>query len=188
MALDILIQRISDEANREASAIVKQAEAEAADILKQSKEQTTEMITSIHQKGEKNRLRVQERILAAARREARMCLTNAKEEIITECVEAVKNRLKHLPTKDYKKYVNSMLKNATTNLQDMYLIGTRKEDSAIAEQHNLDYKGTQPGIGGVRLISNDNAIEVDLTFASLLKQKKNELRILISRNLFENHD
>lgn len=188
MALDTLIQRIKDDANREVSIIIEQAEAEAADILKRSKEQSLEIVTTFHEKAERNRLRVQERIFAAARREARMHMTNAKEDLITQCMDEIRNRLQNLPSKNYQTYVSSLLKEASTSLHGLHLIGTRKEDRALAEQYGLDYRGTCPGIGGVRLRSDDNAIELNLTFDFLLEQKKEELRILIARHLFENHD
>lgn len=188
MALDTLIQRIKDDANREVSTIIEQAETEAADILKRSNEQSLEIVTTSHEKAERNRLREHERILAAARREARMYTTNAKEDLIAQCMNEIRNRLQNLSGKDYRIYVHSLLKEASPFLHGLNLVGTRKEDRAIAEQHGLDFKGTCPGIGGVRLRSDDHAVEIDLTFDFLLEQKKEELRILIARHLFGNHD
>ena len=189
MALENLLQKIKEEAKEEIDEIIGRAEKEAAEIIEETKEKGKKEAEKIKTQGEKEAKRVKEKILAAARRKARMEITNAKEELIQLCMEAIKEKLSKLDSKKYQKIVESMIKDAMKELKDFYIIATRKEDKKIAEKLGIEVKGEKKGIGGVIIKTKDGSKEMDLTFDFLLERKEEEIRIMIAKKLFgENVD
>ncbi|MCD6330814.1 MAG: V-type ATP synthase subunit E, partial [Thermoplasmata archaeon] len=103
---------------------------------------------------------------------------------INECYEKVKEKLKKLDSKEYKKIIEKELKKALKEIKEGYVMISRKEDEEIAKKYSLEVKGKIDCLGGMILKSKDGSKEIDLTFDFLLERKKDEIRIEIARNLF----
>lgn len=185
MALDTLIQRIAEEAEKEKAEILARAESEAAAIISQAKAEGRQEAEKIRERGEKERARLREKILAAARREARMHITNAKEESIALCMEAIKDKMRALTGGEYQKIVEERIAQALDTTEGMYMIATRKEDRSIAQKLGIEVKGEREGIGGVILKSADGRMEIDLTFDFMLESERDTIRRMIARKLLE---
>lgn len=185
MALDTLIQRIAEDAEKERAEILARAESEAAALIEQEREAGMREAEKIRERGEKEKARLREKIIAAAKREARMLITNAKEESIALCMDAIREKLRSLPGKEYRKIVEERIRRAADTTEGMYMIATRKEDREIAKKLGIDVKGERDGIGGVILRSADGSMEIDLTFDFMLENERDTIRRMIARTLLE---
>ena len=188
MAIEKLLARIEEDARREIDEIIKAAEDEAKRIIEGAREEGKKEAEKITKKGKKEAERARDRIISAAKREARMIITNAKEEVIQQCFEIIREKMASMPSKEYKKIVEDMVKDAIKDGGDYVLFYSRKEDKKIAEKLNIDVEGKIDAIGGVVLKAKDGSKEIDLTFDFLLERKKEEIRIMIAEKLFENVD
>ena len=189
MAIEQLIQTIREEAEKEVKEIIDSAEKEAKKIIEEAKKAGKKEAEKIKAQGEKEAKRTREKIIAAARRKARMEITNAKEEIIRLCIEEIRKRLQNLESKKYQKIVEGMIKDAMKEMRDFYIVATREEDEKIAEKLGIEVRGKEKGIGGVIIKTKDGSKEMDLTFDFLLDRKGEEIRIMIAKKIFgENVD
>jgi len=188
MAIEKLLARIEEDARKEIDEIIKAAEGEAKRIIEGAREEGKKEAEKITKKGKKEAERARDRIISAAKREARMMITNAKEEVIQQCLEIIREKMASMPSKEYKKIVEDMVKDAIEEGGDYVLFYSRKEDKKIAEKLNIDVGGEIDAIGGVVLKAKDGSKEIDLTFDFLLERKKEEIRIMIAEKLFENVD
>jgi len=188
MAIEKLLARIEEDARKEIDEIIKAAEDEAKRIIEGAREEGKKEAEKITKKGKKEAERARDRIISAAKREARMIITNAKEEVIQQCFEIIREKMASMPSKEYKKIVEDMVKDAIEEGGDYVLFYSRKEDKKIAEKLNIDVEGKIDAIGGVVLKAKDGSKEIDLTFDFLLERKKEEIRIMIAEKLFENVD
>jgi len=189
MAIEKLLARIEEDARREIDEIIKAAEDEAKRIIEGAREEGKKEAEKITKKGKKEAERARDRIISAAKREARMMITNAKEEVIQQCLEIIREKMASMPSKEYKKIVEDMVKDAIKEGGDYVLFYSRKEDKKIAEKLNIDVgDDIMNAIGGVVLKAKDGSKEIDLTFDFLLERKKEEIRIMIAEKLFENVD
>ena len=138
----------------------------------------------IEKQGKKEAERLKEKILASARRKAKAYIIQAKEEIINECFNEIANKLRKMDGKSYEKFMEKKLKEAIKEIEDGYIVSTRKEDEKIAKKLGLEVKGKTEGIGGVILKSRDGRKEMDLTFDFMLEKEREEIRIKIAEKLF----
>ena len=187
MPLETLIKSIEKDAEKEITKIIDLAKTEANEIIEKSIQKGIKESKIIKEKGIKEKTRVQEKKLAEARRKARRILTNAKEEIVILCFNKIRQQLLNLDSNEYKKQVKNMIKKTMDKdtAKNMYMISSRKEDKEIAKEFNIEVKEQCKRIGGVILKSNDGSTELDLTFDFLIERKKEEIRIMIARKLFE---
>ncbi len=188
MAIEKLLARIEKDAKREVDEIISNAEKEAEKIIEEAREKGREEAEKIIKKGRREAGRRGDRILSAARRKARMMITNAKEEVIQQCMEIIKEKMISIPSREYRKIVEKMVKDAMEDGNAWILLPSRKEDKKIAEKMGIEIGESVDAIGGVILKAKDGSREVDLTFDFLLERKKEEIRIMIAEKLFENVD
>ncbi len=184
MALEKLIQKIKEEAEKEIKEIIQKAEEEAREVIEKEKEKGRKEAEKIRTRGEKEAERQKEKILASARRKAKAYIIQAKEEIIQKCFDEMVNILREMDGKTYEQFMEKEIKEAMKEIEDGYIISTRKEDEKIAKKLGLEVKGKTEGIGGVILKSKDGKKEIDLTFDFMLERKKEEIRIKIAEKLF----
>ena len=170
MAIEDLIQEIKSNAKAEVESIIKKANEEAEEIIKNA---------------EKEAKTAKGRILAMARRNANKYIIEAKEKLINECIEEIKKELKKLPSRQYKKFIEKILKEAIKEMKDGYILASRKEDEEIAKKMGIEVKGKIDAIGGVIIKSKDGSKEINSTFDALLERKRDEIRIKIAEKLWK---
>jgi len=188
MALENLIGRINEEAEKELEEIIGKAQREAEAIVKKEKEKGEMEAEKIRARGKRDAERAREKIFALYNRKARMEIANAKEEIIERCFEKIRNKLGSMDGKEYEKVMEKMAKETVKGMKEFYIIGTRKEDKKIADKLNAEIKEMRKGIGGIIIKTEDGSKEIDLTFDFLLERKREEIRIKIARELFGEND
>ena len=188
MTLEKLLERIKEEADREIDEIISTAEREAEKIIEEEKNRAMEEVKKIEDDTEKEKEKIKEKILSSARRKARIQITNAKEEIIQECLQKIVEKLKKLDGKRYEKFVEKKIELAMKEIRDGYILFTRDEDIKIAKKMGIEAREKINGIGGVIFRSNDGKKEMDLTFDFLIEKNKEDLRIKIAKKLFGEND
>lgn len=182
--MDKLIERIKEEAEKEIKDIIDNAQEEAKKIIEEEEEKGKEEAEKIRREGIKEAGRRKEKILAAGRRKAKSYLIKAREEIIENCINKIKEYLKKLDGKKYEKIVGNLVKEGVKEIRDGYIISTREEDEKIAKKFGMEVKKKVNGIGGVILKSKDGKKEIDLTFDTMIERRKDEIRIKIAEKLF----
>ncbi|MBC7081728.1 MAG: hypothetical protein H5T44_05765 [Thermoplasmatales archaeon] len=184
MTLEKLMERIKEEVDREIEEIILHAEEEAKRIIEEEREKGMEEAKIIEINANKEIEREREKILANARRIARTHITDAKEEIIQECMKEIVEKLKNLDGKRYSRFVEKNVENAMKEIKDGYMLFTRGEDLKIAKKMGIEAREKINGIGGVILRSKDGKKEIDLTFDFLIEKNRENIRIKIAKKLF----
>ncbi|KAA0003748.1 MAG: hypothetical protein FE044_01135 [Thermoplasmata archaeon] len=185
MAIEDLIQEIKSNAKAEVESIIKKANEEAEEIIKKAEKEANEEAEEIIKKAEKEAKTTKGRILAMARRNANKYIIEAKEKLINECIEEIKKELKKLPSRQYKKFIEKILKEAIKEMKDGYILASRKEDEEIAKKMGIEVKGKIDAIGGVIIKSKDGSKEINSTFDALLERRRDEIRIKIAEKLWK---
>ena len=188
MALEKLIQRIESDAENEANDIIEKARKEAEEIISEAKKKAKKEAKEIESRGEKEAARLREKMLASARRKAREMEIRAKEEVIQECIEKAKEKLKKLKGKKYEAAVKKFIEEGKKTLGDCVVVPSRGQDKKIAEKMGIKVEGKVDSIGGVILKSKDGSREIDNTFESIMERKLGELRIAIANELFSDKE
>ena len=189
MALDGLLASITEEANHEVTRILDEAKTKAQSIVDTEKQKAEQLAESLREKGKKEQQRIKEKILASARRQSRMYLSHAKEEIISQCIQEIRDTLTNMKGLEYRRYVEKLINHALADKDKYNVIGTKEEDKEIAKKLGMKLIERREGNGGVILRSIDGHKEIDLTFDFILERETENVRIMIARNLFdENND
>lgn len=177
--------KILKEAEQEAREIIEDARREAEKIVKNAEQEAEKKAEKIIEEARKKADVAGSRVIASAKRNARIEIIKARDEIIGRVIDEVRNKLKKIKGKKYKEYVKNAIENGKKKMGDIYIIASRKEDEKIASELQVDVKGKTNAIGGVIIKSADGKKEIDATFDAMIKREMNELRIKISERLWE---
>ena len=185
MALETLIDQIKTDAQEEVNGIIAAAKSEAEAIIATAKQQAEREAQTTHTRGQKQAVRLKEKIKAAARRTAREHEILVKEAVMQECLHLVEEKLKNIKTKDYEQMLRSVIKKGQQAFEDCVAITVSKNDTKFVEKLGVKVVDTRVGIGGIIVQSKDRHKQLDYTFESLLDRKMDDLRIMIAHELFD---
>jgi V/A-type H+-transporting ATPase subunit E len=195
MAIEDIIKKIETDSEEKANSRKAEAEAEAKKILDRAREEAKEKRCAILKKGEEEAERIRRRTLQIADLEVRKIILSAKRQVISDVFEQVRNRLEEL--KNYQDLVGKMLLAGAETGEEEVMISARDNDRI--DQKFIDSintklpkqgkkgalklaKETIPITGG--FVLRRGKVEIDNSFGSLIKSRKDELEIKVAEILF----
>jgi len=100
MGVEEIVQKIREDANKEAEEIINKAKMEAEKILEEAKKEAEKRRNEILKKGEKEAEMIKNRIIAEAKLEVRKKILMKKEELIEKAVKKLKEELIKVPERE----------------------------------------------------------------------------------------
>lgn len=195
MAIEDIIKKIETDSEEKANNLKAEAEAEAKKILDRAREEAKEKRCTILKKGEEEAERIRRRIFQIADLEVRKIILSAKRQVITDAFEQVQSRLEGL--KNYQDLVCKMLLAGVETGEEEVLISARDNDR-IDQKFitSINTKLQKQGQKGALTLAKEKApitsgfvlrrgkVEIDNSFSSLIKSRKDELEIKVAEILF----
>ncbi len=192
-----IIERIKEDADKEAAAILEEAKKEAAAILEEAKRKAEQRRSDIIARGEKEAELLRQRIVANAKLKARKSGLDAKEELISAVFkEAEKELGKVASTDKYMDILRELIREGVASVgEDAEVVG-RKEDEKLLKGGLLEDLSKELGvkitlspekiesIGGVIVRSKSGKVEVNNTFETRMQRMQDTLRSEIAKILF----
>ena len=191
--IDKIIDRISGDAQAEIDAILAEANAEAAKITAKYEAQAKAEAEEILKRGTVAAAEREDRLASMAQMEGRKAELAAKQEVIEEAFELALQKLLALPEDKYVELLASLAAKASVTGKET-LIFSAKDCESVGEKvvaaANAKLEGgaltcskeTRPVNGG--FILSDGAVEVNCSFATLVRLQKTEITGEVSRVLF----
>jgi len=185
MALDNVVKEIQASADRQAYDIVSQAKAEVKAILAEADVQISDMKEKEDKrlKEEVERLKRQE--LSSAELESKKIVLSKKKEILAKAFETVLADLESAPRDEKLEQYKKMIKSAKTVIDKPKALISPKDDFT-AKELGVKSVETDPKIrAGLILQSEDNTVEVDMQYETILQAIWNREIKAMSDILFE---
>lgn len=189
MSLQNIINTILDEAKNKAKRVKDEAVKKIKEIEKECKAKAKEEEERILDETKAE----QDRILDEAKFEARLSAKNKslakKQELIDKVFEIALDKLTKLSKDDYSKLLVSLLKQLPELEGRVEIVAVKDREKTTEEairKAKRDFILSQEVVeaeGGFVLRSQD--IEIDNTFGTLLKEKREELETKIAQVLFK---
>ncbi len=197
----LIIEEINREAEQKINYILNQAKEEAEKIKAEAKKRANAKADWILRKAQTQAEIEKQRIIANARLEARKKKLALQEEMITEVLKALKERLSNLSKEEYYpilidlavqgiREINETEVLISSNRATLELIRENFEDfrSKIIEKIGRDVEiklGDEIAtIGGILIQNSDRTVRVDNRFEARMDRLRSELRTEIANVLF----
>lgn len=198
MALEDILKKIRENAQKEAKRIRKETEQRAEAILEEARKEAASIKGKLLEKGKVSSRQERRRILTMANLESRKEILKVKQNLIESAFQRASQRLKALSAKEYQATIKKMLLRAVESGQEEMLISSLDKKvitSSFLEGVNkeLAKKGK---MGRLRLSPERREFEggfvlrlsrkeINCTFHSLFQERKDELEGEIAQIIFE---
>ena len=192
-----IIARILEDARLKASNNIKEAEKQASDIINAAKEEAEKKRTVIIENALKNADEMKKRAISVAELEARKIKLKAKQEIITSVFEKAITALNSLPAETYAKILCNMIISSVAKGNEEVVLSIRDKERLGKEFiDDINRKLAEKGLKGDLRLSEQTAninggfilksgeIEINNSFDTLIRMKRNELEPEIIKILF----
>lgn len=180
--IDLILDSIKEDAQKEKDAILSKAKTESQEIVKrkeaEAESQASEMVSEARDQAE---LLIKNSEITA-HRQARDIKISAQNDVVASVLKSLEDELIKISDEDYKKYVLNSLKNMNV------------KNAEILLQKGKENLFTENELNGLK-ISNDTVeegfvvksgkIEYDSRFSSLIEFKRDELERLVIEEIFK---
>ncbi|HEB37098.1 MAG TPA: hypothetical protein ENI14_00340 [Thermoplasmatales archaeon] len=186
MALEDILSKIKEEADREIEQILSRAREEKNKRLKEAEKEINEEKEQRIKRAERELENRKKAEIAKIRQEARKEVMQLKEKMIKECFDRALERLRNMRGKDYEMIVESLMRSTMKEIgKNCIVIPSREEDAKIAKKLGLKVENRKiESAGGFIAKSKDGRITIDNRFRSILKRKEKEIRAKVGSILF----
>ncbi|MEM3684241.1 MAG: V-type ATP synthase subunit E [Conexivisphaerales archaeon] len=182
---EALLRELERKKQKELSSIEEEFKKKAEELERQARAE----IQSIQRKAEaESAIRAQSetnRIIGAARLEAKRLLFDAMEKMMSSNVQRLNELLKsYVESESYRKLLLRMAKYASSRLGKGMLVSCRAEDKQLLNSNG--YKTVDNDLqclGGIKAYDASKTLELDLTFEELLRMKDEQIRSAIMEKI-----
>lgn len=197
MSFDDILKKIKEDAEEEASRILKEADARSREIIEEAEKEALDKSRKDLLKAETEAEEEKRRILALERLEARRSLLMAKQEAVDEVYAEVLERLRNLSDDEYLSFVRKSVLEAVETGEETLLISPGDRERIPPEfleelNSELEKRGL-PGSLKVEVLDTDldggvmlrgEGTETNLTFSQILESVKEEVEPRVIAVLF----
>ncbi len=198
---ELIIQEINREAEQKIQYILSEAQREAERLKEEAKKRAEAKAEWILRKAKTQAEIEKQRIIANAKLEVRKRKLAVQEELISQVIESLKERLANLPEDEYFPMLVELTVKAVeelgvdkvvvrSNERTLKLIVERltefreKLKEALGKDVEVIIGEPVQTIGGVIVESADGKVRVDNTFEARIERFESELRATIAKALF----
>lgn len=190
MALADIIKKIEADAQQEAERIVSDAKTRMREIESEGATATKAFEEQAKRDRERRAGKAAERIISAARHEAKFIRESFKNNLIDEVFAAVEKKLTDLSDDAYRTYITQSIEHMGDAVHEAtYRVASEHEKETVAlltkAGASSDAITVVPeGVLHGGFVAETPRQEFDFSFASLIKQARLEKEIAVSRELF----
>lgn len=192
--IDNIVSRIASDAQQEADSILRAGEEQAQAVLQRCREQAERETAQTLQEAEKQAKLREERLVNAARLEARKQTLAAKQEMVDEAFRKALELLCALPEEEYASLLSSLAAASAVTGREQVILAPRdrarygkqvvvKANELLADRGKLTLsEQSREMAGGV--ILKEEKIETNCSFEVLLHLKRDSLVADVAGVLF----
>lgn len=189
MGIEKLTSSLLKEADDEAAKIIAAAEDHVKEMKAKERSKMTGMEKQAEQEVEKVLKDQKNERLAWARLEAKRITAEAKEDAINNAIEEIFDSLGDIrKSKEYKDFMSKSIPAAASELgSEKLTVHVLKDDKKLVPKLSKSCKieTDLDALGGAILETEDGKMRADLTLETLFELKRDDLRKMISAELFE---
>jgi vacuolar-type H+-ATPase subunit E/Vma4 len=195
-----MINRIDEEAEKEARSILGEAAEESRSVLRESEMEISKQVSDLKRKLDKELETTRNIYISEGKRKARQALLSSKEDLIWESISEVRKHLASMRGTELSIYLISMYEKASEALgKDMIVYPVRDVDAEVLSGKNgikgiLDNSTDLPVnigrlrgkdmLGGFIATTSDGSRVVNMSFQGLIEKEEEMIREIIARELF----
>jgi vacuolar-type H+-ATPase subunit E/Vma4 len=194
-----ITNEVLSDVQKEAEAIILQAENEAKETLREAKEEADQSYKTIINQADIKAETERRKIASITEVENRNRLLQTKENLVDGAFEKAFNKLKAFTTtKQYQNYVIKLIEKVAKSISTKdIVIQVNTKDQAWLTEDTLDHLSkkihcklklssqSENFIGGFKIQTEDGKITYDSTIDSQLQDLKEALRVEVAKILFQ---
>jgi len=199
MSLENILEKIRTDAEERASLIVRQAEDQAGQIMARSEHDAQEKAGQIIDEATRSARQKDKRMILAAQLASRKEILSEKQKAIRNCFESALKRLNGMPERDYLQLLKKMLLSSYTadfkevifspqdshRINQQFIQDVNMDLEKAGEKGRLTISREKREISGGFILKGDR-VEVDNSFASLIKYLESDLESEVAKTIFRN--
>jgi V/A-type H+/Na+-transporting ATPase subunit E len=191
MGLDDMLSTIQSDTEDQSSKIISDAKAESEKILSEGRKRADAIQTQSAQQSQREVEEDRNRLLASARLEANRRLLEARDEVLKGYEEQAFSYLEEFSNSpQYKDFFVRMLADALSKIGEGAIVQINPRDKPLLKDSKLKQFKIQvspeplKSLGGAIVTSSDGKRRVDNTIESIFSERKDELRLKLSQQVF----
>ena len=193
--LDNIVKKIKSNSRDEIELIKKDAESYRANVLAEAKKDTDKEIKKILDQAKRDQDLFEEKVVSNGEFKQRNALLKAKGEVIDEVIDRALDELKNQDADSYFATILNVLKDNTQD-KDGKICFSKKDLDRIPSDFEAKASDIAKEKGGSLTVDNEPAdiddgfilkygdIEENCTFDAIFEAKRDDLRDLVNKNLF----
>ncbi|MBP5773225.1 MAG: V-type ATP synthase subunit E [Eubacterium sp.] len=193
--LDNIVKKIKSNSRDEIELIKKDAESYRANVLAEAKKDTDKEIKKILDQAKRDQDLYEEKVVSNGEFKQRNALLKAKGEVIDEVIDRALDELKNQDADSYFATILNVLKDNTQD-KDGKICFSKKDLDRIPSDFEAKASDIAKEKGGSLTVDNEPAdiddgfilkygdIEENCTFDAIFEAKRDDLRDLVNKNLF----
>ena len=194
--LDNIVKKIKSNSQEEIELIKKDAEGYRASVLADAKKNTDKEIKKILENSKREQAVYEEKVISSGEFKQRNALLKAKGEVIDEVIERALDELKNQDTDAYFDTVLNILKDNVQS-KDGKICFSKADLDRMPSGFDAKVNEVAKGNDGSLEVDSESAditdgfilkygdIEENCTFDAIFESKRDELRDLVNKNLFD---
>jgi V/A-type H+-transporting ATPase subunit E len=198
MAIEDISRKIRGDAEAKASEIIRNAKSEKENILKKAKEEAVKLEEKLLKEGKDAIAQERKREITMANLEARKEILVLKQKLIEEAFKKALNDLRSLPAEKYRSVIKKTLISAVVSGEEEIIVSVVDKEKLTPEfivevnealkkngkKGNLVLSPEKRNIQG-GFILKDGRKETNLSFDSLIEEKRDELEESLISIIFD---
>lgn len=188
MGLEEILSSIRADTEAKYAKTLSDAKAEAEKILNEARKNSESIAEQRRAQSEKELSEEKLRSIASARLEAKRKLLEARDEVLKKYEDEALRYLKefaHSP--QYKDFLWKMAKDGVAKIGNGAIVEVNASDMKLLGTAGIDFKVSPKPIdciGGTIVSSTDGKRRVDNTLESIFNERKEDLRLKLSEQVF----
>lgn len=188
MAIEDILRKIRSESEAKASEIIHNAESEKESILKKAEEEAAKLGEKLLKEGKDSAAQERKREITMTNLEAKKNILAIKQKLIEEAFERALNNLYSFPAEEYRSAIKKMLISAVVSGEEEVITSVADKEKLTSvfitevnealekegKKGNLRLSSEERNIRG-GFILRDGRKEINLSFDSLIEEKRDEL-------------
>jgi V/A-type H+-transporting ATPase subunit E len=193
MGLEEILASIKSDTETRYSKIIADAKAEAGKIIEDAKARSESISARGRVDGEKEAQEEKQRSIASAHLESKRRLLEARDELLRDYEERAYGYLKEFTrSSKYKDYLLRMVRDGVSKIGSGAIVQTNSSDhDTLDDSGSRDFEVSKENlscIGGAIVSSKDGKRRVDNTLESIFNERKEDLRLKLTEQVFGKHD
>jgi len=188
MGLEEMLSRIKSDTEEQYSKIISDAQKESEKILSEANQKASNITIQSKAQAERQVQEEKQRSFASARLESKRKLLEAKDALLKNFEDQAQNYLdEFVKSPSYKDFLNSAVNDGVSLIGSDAVISVNSRDKGMLGNKDSSYTISSKPLnskGGALITSNDGKRKVDNTIESIFNDRKEELRLKLSEQIF----